>query len=359
MTAPIPENEAQRLEWLRQCAILDTFPEAVFNETAQLAAKLCRVPTAAINLVDQNRHWSKAAVGQDKTETPRTVSFCAHTILQSDLLIVPDTRSDTRFSGNPLVTGEPFIRFYAGAPLVTSEGFRLGALCITDCVPRRLSSEQAAVLQLLARQITGRIELMRQVTLQGALIADRELLLLDTRQTVAQQQKFLRDVLASVTDGRLTLCASAEDLPPMLPQFAEPVMLSQNGGIRELRRQTVSACHAADILGTHGHDLETAVGEAAMNAVVHSGGGLGFVSFFASLGESTVQVRVEDTGSGIPLAELPKATLRRGYSTAGTMGHGFKMILTTADRVFLLTGPTGTSVVLEQDRTAPSVGWYV
>ena len=91
-----------------------------------------------------------------------------------------------------------------------------------------------------------------------------------------------------------------------------------------------------------------------MNAVVHSGGGTGFV-FLDERG--AVQVRVEDRGSGIPLAELPKATLRRGYSTAGTMGHGFKMILTTADRVYLLTGPSGTAVVLEQERTAPPSEW--
>lgn len=354
MIAPIPENEAQRLEWLRQCAILDTLPEAVFNEAAQLAAELCRVPTAAINLIDADRQWSKAAVGQDKTQDSRAFSFCAHAILQPDLLVVPDARRDARFARNPLVTGEPHIRFYAGAPLITTEGFGLGSLCVIDRIPRRLTDAQAAVLRLLARQITGRIEMMRHVALQGELIADRDRLLQETRQTVRQQQGFLRDVLASVTDGRLSLCLSADDLPPPLAPFAGPVALSPNGGIRELRRQTVGACRAAGVVGTQGDDLETAVGEAAMNAVVHSSGGAGFVSLDE---RGTVQVRVEDTGSGIPLAELPKATLRRGYSTAGTMGHGFKMILTTTDRVSLLTGPGGTTVVLEQNRTAPDTGW--
>ncbi len=355
MTAPIPENEAQRLQWLRQCAILDTLPEVVFDEAVQLAAELCRVPTAAINLVDADRQWSKAAVGQDKTQDPRAISFCAHTILQPDLMVVPDARSDTRFARNPLVTGEPFIRFYAGAPLVTSEGFGLGSLCIIDRVPRRLTDAQAAVLRLLARQITGRIELMRHVTLQGELITDRERLLRESQQTVRQQQGFLRDVLSSVTEGRLTLCLSGDDLPPPLAPFAGPITLG-GGGIRDLRRQTVSACRAAGITGTRGDDLETAVGEAGMNAVVHSEDGCGFVSLDE---HGTVQVRVEDVGGGIPLAELPKATLRRGYSTAGTMGHGFKMILTTADRVFLLTGPAGTTIVLEQDRIAPLDGWPV
>ena len=354
MTAPIPENEAQRLEWLRQCAILDTLPEAVFDEAAQLAAELCRVPTAAINLVDADRQWSKAAVGQDKTQDPRTLSFCAHTILQPDLMVVPDARSDRRFAEHPHVTGEPFVRFYAGAPLITSEGFGIGSLCVVDRVPRRLTDAQAAVLRLLARQITGRIEMMRHVALQGELIADRDRLLREVQQTVRQQQEFLRDVLASVTDGRLTLCTSADDLPAPLAPFAGPVALSRDGGIRELRRQTVGACRAAGVVGTRADDLETAAGEAAMNAVVHSSGGAGFVSLDEC---GTVQVRVEDTGGGIALAELPKAALRRGYSTAGTMGQGFKMILTTADRVSLLTGPGGTTVVLEQDRTVPNTGW--
>lgn len=195
--------------------------------------------------------------------------------------------------------------------------------------------------------------MMRHVALQSELIADRDRLLRESRHTVAQQREFLRDVLSSVTDGRLTLCAAADDLPPPLAPLAGPITLS-GGGIRELRRQTVCACRAAGIIGPHGDDLETAVGEAGMNAVVHSEDGDGFVSLDE---RGTVQVRVEDTGGGIPLAELPKATLRRGYSTAGTMGHGFKMILTTADRVFLLTGPAGTTVVLEQDRTAPPAGW--
>ncbi len=340
MTAPIPENEAQRLEWLRECAILDTLPEEVFDEAAQMAAQLCRVPTAAINLVDRNRQWSKAAVGQDKTEDARAVSFCAHTIMQRELLVVPDARADARFAENPLVLGEPFIRFYAGAPLVTSEGFGVGSLCIVDRVPRCLIDEQAAVLRLLARQLVGRIELMRHVALQNALITDRE--------------RLLRDMLAEATGGRLRLCLSPDDLPPPLLLCAGPVALSRTAGIRELRHRAAAACRAAGFSGIRTDDFETAVGEAAMNAVVHCGTGTGTV--FRDDG-GTVRVQVEDGGTGIPLASLPKATLRRGYSTAGTMGHGFKMILMTADRIFLQTGPGGTTLVLEQDRAEPLSGW--
>ncbi|MGI4790298.1 MAG: GAF domain-containing protein [Janthinobacterium lividum] len=351
---PIPENEAQRLEWLRQCDIIDTLPEVAFDEVAQMAAELCRVPTAAINLVDHDRQWSKAAVGLDKKQDSRDVSFCAHTILQPDLMVVPDALGDQRFADNPLVTGEPYIRFYAGAPLVTSEGFGLGSLCVVDRVPRQLTEEQAAVLRLLARQIVGRIELSRHVALQGELITDRERLLKEVRQASEQQHVFLRDVLSSVTEGKLILCASEDDLPTPFTQFSDPVPLSATGGIRELRRITVEACAIAGLPDIRRADLETAVGEAAMNAIVHSSTGLGHV-FIDD--KETVQVWIEDKGKGIAVADLPNATLQREYSTAGTMGHGFKMMLTTADRVHLLTGSAGTTVVIEQDRTAPLSSW--
>ena len=340
MTVPIPENESQRLQWLRECAILDTLPEKDFDDAVQLAAQLCRVPTAVINFIDQDRQWTKAAIGQDETEHHRHISFCAHTILEPDLLEIPDASADARFSENPLVTGEPFIRFYAGAPLVTSEGYGIGSLCVVDAAPRRLTDEQAAVLRLLARQLAGRVELMRHVALQNALIADRE--------------RLVRDLLAVVTDDCLRLCLSSDDLPPPLPVFAGPIALSKTSGIRTLRQETVRACKAAGMPGNRVHDFDTAVGEAAMNAVVHSAAGAGSV-FLDERG--TVQVRIKDTGTGIPLGDLPKATLRRGYSTAGTLGYGFSMILTTADRVFLLTGPAGTTIVLEQDKTVPIAGW--
>lgn len=174
------------------------------------------------------------------------------------------------------------------------------------------------------------------------------------RQNVARQQAVLRDMFASVTEGKLTLCASEDDLPPSLTRFAGPVALSATGGIREMRRQTVRACLAAGIPDERRNDLEAAVGEASMNAVVHAMTGTGHV-FTHERG--TVQVRVEDEGKGIAVADLPNATLKRGYSTAGTMGHGFKMILKTVDRVHLLTGRAGTTIVIEQDRAAPPPTW--
>lgn len=344
---PIPENEEQRLEWLRQCEILDTLPEQAFDEVAAMAADFCRVPIAAINLVDRDRQWSKAAVGQDKAEDGRAVSFCAHAILGDDLMVVPDALKDPRFTDNPLVTGDPHIRFYASAPLITSEGLALGSLCVVDRVPRRLSGEQAALLRLLARQVVGRIELTRHIRLQDRLMEDRARL---QREAEEQKAAFLREVLRSVTAGRLRLCRDRDELPAALAPEGDWVPLTVPSDLGELRRRAQGAAARGGFAESRWSDLVTAAGEAAMNALVHGGGGRGRV---CGRGGGTVQVWVEDGGRGIAADRLPRAALERGYTTAGTLGQGMKTMLDTADRVYLLTGEGGTAVVVEQDREPP------
>ncbi len=176
------------------------------------------------------------------------------------------------------------------------------------------------------------------------------------RQSAARQRQFLRDVLASVTEGRLILCQSEDELPAPLPGTGSgPITLSMEGGLRELRRAAGAACRAAGLAEEREHDMVTAVSEAGMNCVVHVGEGVAEVTVDTEGG--TVQARVGDHGPGISLENLPHATLRKGFTTAGTMGHGMKMMLQTADRTFLLTGPTGTTVVVEQDRIAPPLAW--
>lgn len=170
----------------------------------------------------------------------------------------------------------------------------------------------------------------------------------------AKQRAFLRDVLASVTDGRLRLCDSEADLPDPFPLCGPPVTLTQNNGLRQLRLQAQEAAQAGGFSEERCADLITAVGEAAMNAVVHAGGGQGQVCRRAA---GSVQIRVTDSGAGIAVEKLPQATLQRGYTTAGTFGHGFKMLLQTVDRLWLLTGPTGTTVVLEKDQRDVPPAW--
>jgi signal transduction histidine kinase len=163
MQAPLPVNETTRLEALRDFDVLDTPPEQAFDDLTMLASQICNTPVAMVSLVDGDRQWFKSKVGTEATETPRDVAFCAHAILEPDLFIIPDAEADERFVGNPLLTSEPHIRFYAGAPLITPDGHAIGTLCTIDRVSRQLSPEQTDALRALARQAMTQFELRRNL----------------------------------------------------------------------------------------------------------------------------------------------------------------------------------------------------
>lgn len=165
-----------------------------------------------------------------------------------------------------------------------------------------------------------------------------------------QQQRFLRDVLASVTNGRLRLCQALPDLPEAMARFGQPIFLESWDSIAHLRRVAAEAAASQGFSQERANDLLTGVGEAAMNAVVHASGGRGQICVGP---DGCVQVWIEDDGRGISMDALPRATLERGYTTANTLGHGFKLLLQTIDRIWLMTGPSGTAIALEQDRDAP------
>ena len=144
--APFPENEAKRILALYALNILDTPPEDRFDRVTRLAVKMFDVPIALVSLVDTERQWFKSCQGLDTLETPRTVSFCSHAILQDKAFIIPDARLDPRFADNPIVTGEPYVIFYAGYPISLADGSKIGTLCLIDHKPRQLSPEDIEAL---------------------------------------------------------------------------------------------------------------------------------------------------------------------------------------------------------------------
>lgn len=163
ITAPLPPDEAARLASLQALALLDTSPEQAYEDAVQLAAKICQTPIALVSLIDDQRQWFKARVGLNVPQTPRDHAFCAHAILEPrDLLIVNDATTDRRFSDNPLVTGTPHIRFYAGAPLLAPDGHPVGTLCVIDSQPRTLTREQQDSLASLARLVEQQLSLRKK-----------------------------------------------------------------------------------------------------------------------------------------------------------------------------------------------------
>jgi two-component system NtrC family sensor kinase len=157
-SAPIPEDDAERLATLYQYSILDTAPEQGFDDVTTLAAYVCDAPFSTVTLVDQDRQWFKSELGFGARQTNRADSFCACALLEPEPLIIPDTHDDPRFAQNPFVLGAPEIRFYAGAPLIAPNGHILGTVCVFDTKPREISSAQVKALQALARQVMALLE---------------------------------------------------------------------------------------------------------------------------------------------------------------------------------------------------------
>jgi PAS domain S-box-containing protein len=159
MSAPIPDNEVGRLAALRGYEILDTLPEEAFDRITRIAAAYLNVPVALVSLVDETRQWFKSRHGLDAEETPRDVAFCAHAIMNDKILVVGNATKDARFADNPLVTSMPNIRFYAGAPLHTKDGFNLGTLCAIGYAPRKITKAQKQILMDLAQIVIDEMEL--------------------------------------------------------------------------------------------------------------------------------------------------------------------------------------------------------
>jgi GAF domain-containing protein len=204
-----PANEQQRLTTLRGYEILDTEPEAAFDDLTLLASHICQTPVALISLIDADRQWFKSKVGVSVTETSRDIAFCASAILQPDVFMVPDTSKDERFAENPLVVSEPKVRFYAGATLMT-QGQALGTLCVVDHVPRELTPEQLEALRALSRQVLAQLELRRNLVRLEQSLAARD-------RAEAEKERTLRELKAALAnihtlEGLLPICLSCKKI---------------------------------------------------------------------------------------------------------------------------------------------------
>jgi GAF domain-containing protein len=204
-----PTNETQRLEALRGYEILDTEPEAAFDDLTFLASYVCQTPVALISLIDADRQWFKSKVGVSAVETSRDIAFCASAILQTDVFIVPDASQDARFSDNPLVVADPKIRFYAGAPLIT-EGKALGTLCVVDRVARELRPEQLEALRALSRQVMAQLDLRRNLKRLKSSLKVRDKVEAEKERSLRE----LQDALGKIRtlEGLLPVCLSCKKI---------------------------------------------------------------------------------------------------------------------------------------------------
>ena len=264
---PALKIEQARLAALSRFEVLDTPPEEAFDALTALAAQLCETPMASVSLVEADRTWFKSRLGLDLSETPREVSFCAHALASPDVLLVPDTTADARFADNPLVTGGPRIGFYAGAPLVTTDGYVLGTLCVLDVVPRMLSERQLGQLGVLAGQVVSLLELRRHTEELATEVAARTV----AEATLRDNRRLLDGVLnhtdvviyAKDLDGRFLLANPA--LQQLLGQGEQEVLgRSDYDLFPEL---------AADLFRQHDRQIAASgTSQQFAEAVVHSDG---------------------------------------------------------------------------------------
>lgn len=329
LAAGVPLDETRRLAALRQYRILDTEPERAFDDLALLASHICGTPIALISLVDADRQWFKARTGVAITQTSRAVSFCAHAIEQQGLFIIQDAREDERFRDNPLVTGGPFVRFYAGAPLLTRDGDALGTLCVIDCVPRTLTSGQREALDALRRQVEAQLELRRNLhELKAALAA---------RDKAEANVVTLSGLIPYCSMCQLNLTVAAD--PSAVPRIVEGV-----GAVLREKRWPED-----DVIA-----VELSLQEAMANAIRHGcrNDKTQQVQCCVTVDESgEVFIVVRDPGRGFDVGAVPDPLASENLFK--TSGRGVFLINALMDRVDYVD--KGREVQMRKRKAQPSV----
>jgi signal transduction histidine kinase/CheY-like chemotaxis protein len=297
-------SEEQRLAALAGYDVLDTPAEPAFDDLTRLASRLFQVPIAVVSLVDRDRQWFKSCVGLEARETPRAVAFCTHAIQRESPLVIPDARADQRFVDNPLVTGPPHIRFYAGFPLIDDSGAALGTLCLIDPRPRTLDDQQMSTLAVLARQVVAQLQLRRVSTAlreelgrqselaqsrerqQAGLLA-REMELRTQIEKAHRRASFLADtgkLLSASLDIDLTLETVARMAVPRVADLCSIMLRQDDGSLRRVAEAALDAASGARMVALRERPVPHD-GLAAMNHALERGRAVVFADYLGWLAE--------------------------------------------------------------------------
>ena len=363
--AKLHPREKDRLAELLEFEVLDSEDERCFDELTELASTICDTPISLISLIDSHRQWFKSRVGLDATETPKDMAFCAHAILEEEVFEVPNALEDTRFAENPLVTGSPDIRFYAGQPLITSSGLPIGTLCVIDKKPNSLTDVQKKALDILAKQVISQLELRLQTRKIQRMNKEREQfygvlahdlkspfngvlglsrLLVDSSETFDKTkiQLFSKEILNSslriyqILDEILQwtdLCMRTGR--PKLVPFNIKECIDNS---LELLSESIKAKHLtldiqldASLAATGNSALfKTTIRNLLSNAIKYSPQH-GTIHLIAHNKEHNMHLSIRDEGDGIPNSirkTLFKHSLASTQGTIGEAGHGLGLHLT-------------------------------
>ncbi|MEM9101703.1 MAG: GAF domain-containing sensor histidine kinase [Pseudomonadota bacterium] len=362
--APFAPDESLRLAALLEYEVLDTEDEKALDELTALASAICDTPISLISLVDTNRQWFKSRHGIDATETPREIAFCSHAILQPNVLEVPNALEDERFADNPLVTGAPDIRFYAGAPLTTPSGQNLGTLCVIDSKPKKLTQEQRNALEVLSKQVIGQLELRLKTRRLERINKEREQIMavlahdlrspfygiVELAKMMAQnterfdEQKMV-SLSSTIYDSSLKVYQVLDELLQWSQKqlgavhcyvshlsLARLVVDTQNLVCDMFKQKNIQLINKVDndiYVQADAVLTKTVLRNLMMNAIKYTPKD-GTVWIEAEVSENEVHISVQDTGAGINSAireKLFTSSVKSEKGTAGEKGSGMGLSL--------------------------------